>query len=50
MESSLALGFLVVAGATWLFLGEAEVVPAVVVPAVVEEVLVAVVVVAKQTQ
>ena len=29
MESSLALGFLVVAGATWLFLGEAEVVPAV---------------------
>ena len=29
MESSLALGFLVVAGATWLFVGEAEVVPAV---------------------
>jgi ABC-type multidrug transport system fused ATPase/permease subunit len=28
MESSLALGFLVVAGATWLFVGEAEVVPA----------------------
>ena len=28
MESSLALGFLVVAGATWLLLGEAEVVPA----------------------
>jgi ABC-type multidrug transport system fused ATPase/permease subunit len=28
MESSLALGFLVVAGATWVFLGEAEVVPA----------------------
>ena len=29
MESSLALGFLVVAGATWLLLGEDEVVPAV---------------------
>ena len=28
MESSLALGFLVVAGATWLFVGEVEVVPA----------------------
>jgi ABC-type multidrug transport system fused ATPase/permease subunit len=28
MESSLALGFLVIAGATWLLLGEAEVVPA----------------------
>jgi len=28
MESSLALGFLVVAGATWLLVGEAEVVPA----------------------
>jgi len=28
MESSLALGFLVVAGATWLLSGEAEVVPA----------------------
>jgi ABC-type multidrug transport system fused ATPase/permease subunit len=28
MESSLALGFLVIAGATWLFVGEAEVVPA----------------------
>jgi ABC-type multidrug transport system fused ATPase/permease subunit len=28
MESSLALGFLVVAGATWLIVGESEVVPA----------------------
>ena len=28
MESSLALGFLVIAGATWLLLGESEVVPA----------------------